>query len=131
MTNGQGQYISRVLDKIKFSLFSPDMIRKMSAAKIIVPDTYDDDGYPIEGGLVDVRLGVVDPGLRCKTCGGKVRECPGHFGHIDLVRPVLHLEFSKHMFHALKHTCPTCYKYFLKPASPKKKKKGEVEVVKE
>ena len=62
--------ISKVLDKLKFSLFSPEMIRKMSAAKIIVPDTYDDDGYPIDGGLVDTRLGVVDPGLRCKTCGG-------------------------------------------------------------
>jgi DNA-directed RNA polymerase beta' subunit len=35
--------IQKVLDKLKFSLFSPEMIRKMSAAKIIVPDTYDDD----------------------------------------------------------------------------------------
>ena len=58
--------VRKVFDKLKFSLFSPEMARKMSAAKIIVPDTYDDDGYPIDGGLVDTRLGVVDPGLRCK-----------------------------------------------------------------
>ncbi|MBU0591298.1 DNA-directed RNA polymerase subunit A' [Candidatus Micrarchaeota archaeon] len=101
--------IQKVLDRLKFSLFSPEMVRKMAAAKIIVPDTYDDDGYPIDGGLVDTRLGVVDPGLRCKTCGGTVRECPGHFGYIDLVRPVIHVEFAKHLYIALKSTCPNCH----------------------
>jgi len=100
--------IQKVMDKIRFSLFSPEMIRKMSAAKIVVPDTYDDDGYPIDGGLVDTRLGVVDPGLRCKSCGGTVKECPGHFGHIDLVRPVMHVEFTKHLYYVLKSTCPNC-----------------------
>ncbi len=86
----------------------------MSAAKIIVPDTYDDDGYPIDGGLVDTRLGVVDPGLRCKTCGGRVKECPGHFGHIELVRPIVHVEFAKHIYYALKSTCPGCHKVLAK-----------------
>jgi DNA-directed RNA polymerase beta' subunit len=106
--------VRKVFDKLKFSLFSPEMIRKMSAAKIIVPDTYDDDGYPIDGGLVDTRLGVVDPGLRCKTCGGRVKECPGHFGHIELVRPIMHVEFSKHIYYALKSTCPGCHKVLAK-----------------
>ncbi|VVC03560.1 DNA-directed RNA polymerase subunit A' [Candidatus Bilamarchaeum dharawalense] len=108
--------VQKVLDKLKFSLFSPEMIRKMSAAKIVVPDTYDDDGYPIDGGLVDTRLGVVDPGLRCKTCGGTVKECPGHFGHIDIVRPVLHVEFAKHIYYVLKSTCPSCRKLLSKKA---------------
>ncbi len=102
--------VQKVLDKLKFSLFSPEMVRKMSATKIIVPDTYDDDGYPIDGGLVDTRLGVVDPGLRCKTCGGTVKECPGHFGHIDLVRAIVHVEFAKHIYYVLKSTCPSCHK---------------------
>lgn len=102
--------IRKVIDRIKFSLFSPEAVRKMSAAKITVPDTYDDDGYPIDGGLVDTRLGVVDPGLRCKTCGGRAKECPGHFGHIELVRPVVHVEFGKHIFAVLKAVCPSCKK---------------------
>jgi len=102
--------VQHVLNKIRFSIFSPEMIRKMSATKIIVPDTYDDDGYPIDGGLVDTRLGVVDPGLRCKTCGGRVKECPGHFGHIELVRPVIHVEFIKLIYSVLKATCPSCYR---------------------
>ncbi len=100
----------KIIDRIRFSIFSPELVRKMSAARITVPDTYDDDGYPIDGGLVDTRLGVVDPGLRCKTCGGRAKECPGHFGHIDLVRPVVHVEFGKHIYAVLKALCPACKK---------------------
>ncbi|MFA5411764.1 MAG: DNA-directed RNA polymerase subunit A' [Candidatus Micrarchaeia archaeon] len=100
--------IEKVIGKIKFSLFSPDMVRKISAARVIIPDTYDDDGYPIDGGLVDSRLGVVDPGLRCKTCGGRVKECPGHFGHIEMVRPVVHVEFAKYIYNIMKASCPDC-----------------------
>ena len=43
--------VTKMIDRVKFSLFSPEMIRKMSAAKITVPDTYNDDSYPIDGGL--------------------------------------------------------------------------------
>ncbi len=100
--------ISKKVDHIKFSLFSPEMIRKMSAAKLTVPDTYDDDSYPIDGGLVDPRMGVIDPGLKCRTCGGKIKSCPGHSGHIELVRPVIHPEFAKHILLLLKSTCHGC-----------------------
>jgi len=48
--------------------------------------------------------------LRCKTCGGTVKECPGHFGHIDLVRAIVHVEFAKHIYYVLKSTCPSCHK---------------------
>lgn len=99
-----------MIEGIKFTIFSPETIRKMSAAKIIVADTYDDDGYPIDGGLIDTKLGVVEPGLKCKTCGGKAKECPGHFGHIELVRPVIHVEFGRHIYAILKAICPSCKK---------------------
>lgn len=101
------------IEKIKFSIFSPEIIRKMAVAKIDVPDTYDDDGYPIDGGLMDPRMGVVDPGLKCKTCGGSIKECHGHFGYIELVRPVVHVEFVKTIYSLLKATCPKCHKIIL------------------
>ncbi|MDD5318084.1 MAG: DNA-directed RNA polymerase subunit A' [Candidatus ainarchaeum sp.] len=103
----------KMIEKIKFSLFSPDMVRKMSAAKISVPDTYNEDGYPIDGGLVDQRMGVIDPGLKCKTCGGKIRSCPGHFAHIELVRPVIHPEFAKVIHFLLKATCEKCHRLLI------------------
>ena len=106
-------YIEKKVEKIKFSLYSPEMIRKMSSAKITVPDTYNEDGYPIDGGLVDQRMGVIDPGLKCKTCGGKIRSCPGHFAHIELVRPVIHPMFSKVIHMLFKATCTKCHRLLL------------------
>ncbi len=99
---------------IKFEVLSPQEIRRMSVAKIITPETYDDDGFPIEGGLMDTRLGVIDPGLRCKTCGGKAGECPGHFGHIELAAPVIHVGYAKLIARLLNGTCRECGRILLK-----------------
>jgi len=66
--------------RIEFGLFSPKEIRKMSVRKIIWADTYDDDGFPYPQGLMDLHLGVIDPGLRCKTCDQKAADCPATSG---------------------------------------------------
>ncbi len=100
--------VSKGISEIKFGLLSPDEIRKMSAVKVITPDTYDDDGYPIEKGLMDPAMGVIEPGMKCKTCGGKVDQCPGHFGHIELAMPVLHIGFIKEIYAILSSTCSNC-----------------------
>ena len=99
--------------KIRFGLLSPAEIRKMSVTKIITADTYDDDGYPIDMGLMDPRLGVIDPGLRCRTCGGRPGECPGHFGHIELAAPVIHVGFARLLRKILRTTCRKCGRLLL------------------
>src|SRR2546428_12677025 len=72
--------VTKRIASIKFALLSPDEIRRMSATKIITADTYDDGGFTIDMGLMDSHLGVIEPRLRCKTCGGKVGDSPGHMG---------------------------------------------------
>jgi DNA-directed RNA polymerase subunit A' len=117
--------VRKQIDQIEFGLFSPKMIKKLSAVKIHTPNTYDDDGYPIEGGLMDPRLGVIDPGIRCKTCGGRLGECQGHFGHVDLTRPVVHVGYAREIYLLLKATCRNCGRLVLPPADVEKyKKKG-------
>jgi DNA-directed RNA polymerase subunit A' len=106
---------AEAVNYIKFTLISPEEIKKLSVAKITVPDTYNEEGYPIDGGLIDQRLGVIDPGLKCKTCGGKAKTCPGHFGHIELVRPIIHTEFAKVIYMLLRSTCLSCHKLLLTP----------------
>jgi len=108
-----GQIITKRISAIKFSLLSPEEIRKMSASKVITADTYDDDGFPIDMGLMDPRLGVIEPGLRCKSCGRKADECPGHFGHIDLAMPVIHVGYVKEIKKLLQSTCRTCGRLLL------------------
>ncbi|MDD3351224.1 MAG: DNA-directed RNA polymerase subunit A' [Candidatus Methanomethylophilaceae archaeon] len=107
--------ITKRIGSIKFSCVSPEEIRKMSATKVITADTYDDEGYPIDMGLMDPRMGVIEPGLRCKTCGCKVDECPGHFGHIDLALPVIHVGFVKDIKMLLESTCRSCGRLMLTP----------------
>ena len=73
--------VHKKVDKIIFRTLSPQLIKKMSSAKVVTPELYDKEGYSVDGGLMDVRLGVIDPGLRCSTCGSRLKECPGHFGN--------------------------------------------------
>ncbi len=93
---------------IEFGVFSPEQVRKLSAMEVKTSDTYDKDGYPMEGSLMDPHLGVINPGLRCKTCGQKMKYCPGHFGSIELVRPVIHSEFGRKIEELLHATCQKC-----------------------
>ena len=113
----QAQSIPKRIARIKFGLISPQEYRNMSVTRVITADTYDDDGYPIEMGLMDTRLGVIDPGLRCRTCSGQAGECPGHFGHIDMIAPVIHVGFAKHIRRLLRSTCRSCSKVMLKQSA--------------
>ena len=115
--------ITKKIGSIKFSCVSPDEIRRMSAVKIITADTYDDEGWPIAGGLMDPHMGIIEPGLRCKTCGLKLDECPGHFGHIDLAMPVIHVGFIKDIKLMLESTCRSCGRLMLPPEEIKARQK--------
>jgi DNA-directed RNA polymerase subunit A' len=110
MSTGQAP---KEIGEISFGLMDPEEYREMSATKIITADTYDDDGFPIDMGLMDPRLGVIDPGLECKTCGKHSGSCNGHFGHIELAAPVIHVGFTKLIRRLLRGTCRNCSRLLL------------------
>lgn len=101
------------IKQINFGLMSPEDIREMSVVKIETPDTYDEDGYPIENGLMDPHLGVIDPSLKCRSCGYRGGECQGHFGSIELARPVIHVGFGDIIHKILRSTCNECGRVLL------------------
>ncbi|NHJ40788.1 MAG: DNA-directed RNA polymerase subunit A' [Asgard group archaeon] len=105
--------LPKLIDEIQFGLLSPDEIRKMSVVRVITADTYDEDGTAIPSGLMDGRLGTIDPGQRCKTCGNRVGECEGHFGHIELARPIVHVGFNKKIYKILRAICRECSRILL------------------
>jgi len=98
----------KVIDGIRFSVWSPTEIRKYSVAEITAPETYDEDGMSVQGGLMDGRLGTLEPGQKCITCGNTAARCPGHFGHIELAEPVLHIAFIDNIYKLLLTTCRSC-----------------------
>ena len=100
--------IHKRIGEISFGIMSPKMIKKMACAKVVTPELYDKEGYPVDGGIMDIRLGVIDPGLKCKTCGSKLKECTGHFGYIEIARPVIHIHFAPIILALLRSTCRDC-----------------------
>ena len=105
--------IPKRIASIKFSLMDPNEIRKMSAVEVKTADTYKDDGHAYRQGLMDNRMGVIEPGVRCETCGNKHDQCPSHFGHIQLELPVVHIGFTNLLKTSLKSTCNTCSRVLL------------------
>ncbi|MBC7130777.1 DNA-directed RNA polymerase subunit A', partial [Candidatus Bathyarchaeota archaeon] len=110
-----------IIGEIRFGLLSPQDIRKLSVVEIQTPDTYDEDGAPIPSGLMDGRLGTLEPGQRCKTCGNTAARCPGHFGHIELAVPIIHVEFAKIIYDLLRVTCRNCGRLLLSDEAIKKR----------
>ena len=85
--------IPKRISSIRFGLMDPTEIRKMSAVEVKTADTYKDDGRAYSQGLMDMHMGVIEPGLVCPTDNCKYDESPGHFGHIQLELPVIHIGF--------------------------------------
>lgn len=100
----------RKVKEVQFGILSPEEIvrrfpplfaladqssftlqKAISVAKIEFPEVMDETTHkPKIGGLMDPRMGTIDRNFKCQTCGEGMSECPGHFGHIELARPVFH-----------------------------------------
>ncbi|MFQ6095096.1 MAG: DNA-directed RNA polymerase subunit A' [Candidatus Bathyarchaeia archaeon] len=108
-----GEDYQKLIDEIQFGVLSPQEIRKQSMVEIQTADTYDEDGATIPSGLMDGRLGTLEPRQRCRTCGNTASGCPGHFGHVELAKPIIHVEFTKMIYDLLQVICGRCGRILL------------------
>src|SRR3989338_6213591 len=115
-----------IIDALEFRIMSPEDIKNLARVRIVVSELYDADGFPVEGGVMDPRLGVIDPGLNCRTCGGGIGDCPGHFGYLELAKPIINVLYTKTIYHLLKLTCRKCFRIM---ATDKLKSKIGEEVI--
>ncbi|MBL4898448.1 MAG: hypothetical protein JKX76_02245 [Colwellia sp.] len=79
------------IKELQFGLLSAEEILKNSVCCVKhhkIVDNGDDSIY-------DPRMGIMDNIGTCTTCNYKIKNCPGHFGHIELVCPVFHGSFVK------------------------------------
>ena len=67
------RYTYKQVKSIVFGVLSPKMIKQMASAKVVTPELYDKEGYPVDGGLVDIRLGVIDQVLSARPAAASLR----------------------------------------------------------
>lgn len=110
----------REVNRVQFGIFPPEEIKRGSVTEegIKYPEIME-NGKPKLGGLMDPRQGVIDRNSRCQTCAGNMTECPGHFGHIDLAKPVFHPGFLTKTVKVLRCVCYYCSKLLVSPTNPK------------
>ncbi|PPD67852.1 hypothetical protein GOBAR_DD35276 [Gossypium barbadense] len=91
--------------------FSPAEVakRQMSVVHIEHSETTE-RGKPKVGGLSDTRLGTIDRKMKCETCTANMAECPGHFGHLELAKPMFHIGFIKTVLSIMRCVCFNCSK---------------------
>eukprot|EP00124_Ichthyophonus_hoferi_P003248 Ihof_evm1s271 gene=Ihof_evmTU1s271 len=107
----------RKLHRIQFGILSPEEIKAMSVAHIEHPDSYE-AGQPKRGGLSDPKMGVVERGFKCQTCNQGEEDCPGHFGHIELAKPVFHVGFIDKVNKLLRCVCFNCSRLLVNENDP-------------
>jgi len=108
------------IKRIQFGILGPEEVKRMSVTEggIKYSEIYE-NGRPKLGGLMDPRQGVIDRLSRCQSCAGNLTECPGHFGHLELCKPVYHCGFLPKIVKVLRCVCFYCSKMLVSPTNPK------------
>ena len=110
----------------------------MSVADIKIERIYNEQGIPNFNAINDPRLGTMDKELKCMMCKGSKRvyllilyiaqaDCPGHFGHIELAKPVFHAGLIEYIRKVLRIVCFNCSKLL---APRKKETRDEIMKIK-
>ena len=99
---------TKTVKSVQFSILGTDELRRMSVVEVVHADTTESNNEPRIAGLNDPRMGVLDFGKVCPTDGQDYNLCPGYFGHIELPRPVFHIQFLPLIMKILKCVCWRC-----------------------
>ncbi|KAL4480822.1 hypothetical protein ABPG72_001691 [Tetrahymena utriculariae] len=88
---------------VNFSILSEKEIESWCVCEI---KNFENGNKEDEGFINDKRLGTTSKDV-CKTCNQK-NECPGHFGYINLKRPIFHINFINTVKQILLCVCHKC-----------------------
>lgn len=104
------------LKAISFEIWSKEQILKESVVHVTKHERTVVNGkfVNVENSVRDRRMGPLDRLSTCETCGKKTGVCNGHWGHIELTRPIYHVNFYRNVLQWLKGTCRNCASHLLK-----------------
>ena len=106
----------RRVGRVEVCVWSPESIRATSVCEVNVCGTYA-NARMVRNGLNDDRMGPCRQFDTCRTCGGRIQTCPGHYGHMELNAPVFNLLFFDRVYELIQRVCPACSTIHTKTAS--------------
>lgn len=105
--NGNGDENTADLSFVQFGLQSPDEIRAHGVVNVTNHRLYEKH-RPAKNGLFDLRMGPPNRDFTCETCNNEHKECPGHFGYIELAVPCYNPLFMTIVSKVLNCVCINC-----------------------
>lgn len=92
---------------ILFGIASPEEIRlqavcEIHSCKLTGPNT-----------VYDPVMGTMEQNEACESCGEMSKDCPGHFGYIQLNAEIAHPMFMRYITNFLKCICDNCSRVVL------------------
>ncbi|KAJ8756358.1 hypothetical protein K2173_025170 [Erythroxylum novogranatense] len=103
----------RRIKSMQFCTMSEAEVLKAAECQVYLGQYYDPNRKPIEGGLLDARMGPANKNSTCGTCGGNFADCPGHFGYVKLTLPVYNVGYMSTILDILKCICKSCSRILL------------------
>jgi len=96
------------IKSIEFIPFTKQEIENFSIMPVTNPAVFDKAGVAVADGVYDNKLGPTESNQQCPICGQHSWNCPGHFGHISLCKPVYHPLYVKQLARLLGGFCSNC-----------------------
>lgn len=114
--------IPKIIKALQFGVLDNNDIVNQSQVELADRRMYNlDEGRRIaEYGPLDRRMGISQKKEECRSCGQKLNECNGHFGHVKLVLPCFHVGYFKKTISILQTICKTCSCILLSEADRRK-----------
>jgi DNA-directed RNA polymerase II subunit RPB1 len=91
--------------RVLFGILSPERIKQKAVCEIYKHIT---NYKNLEGTLMDPRLGTIERGQICPSCGYTYKNCPGHFGYLVLAKPVIQYQYYMMVIKLLGFFCNRC-----------------------
>jgi len=107
------------IKRVTFGILSPQRIKQKSVCEIYKRIT---NLQNLEGTLMDPRLGPIERGVKCLTCHYTREECPGHFGYLNLVKPVIQIPYYSMVLKLLGCFCNRCSSILIDKYNPTSQK---------
>jgi DNA-directed RNA polymerase II subunit RPB1 len=95
----------REIERVQFGIINPNELLGISVVKVEIPIGFM-HGVPCARGLMDTRLGAIGR-MKCSTCD-ETESCPGHFGHVELAKPMYNHVFIRYVHRVLQCVCYNC-----------------------